>query len=116
MTCPHCYHTNPNRIHKHGKRLSRITFLRFQEIAVYLNLLKQRFKCRVCGRTFTSKTNVVEDNCFLFLILKTPRFFKQPDSYYNNSTYTAAFTIKMTMMTLTWNLSCYNMGRDHQSQ
>ncbi|UXR55468.1 transposase family protein [Staphylococcus schleiferi] len=44
MTCPHCYHTNPNRIHKHGKRLSRITFLRFQEIAVYLNLLKQRFK------------------------------------------------------------------------
>ena len=65
MTCPHCYHTNPNRIHKHGKRLSRITFLRFQEIAVYLNLLKQRFKCRVCGRTFTSKTNVVEDNCFI---------------------------------------------------
>ncbi|EPD51150.1 hypothetical protein HMPREF1208_01116 [Staphylococcus sp. HGB0015] len=41
MTCPHCYHSNPNRIHKHGKRLSRITFLRFQEIAVYLNLLKQ---------------------------------------------------------------------------
>ncbi|CAD7359544.1 transposase [Mammaliicoccus fleurettii] len=65
MTCPHCYHTNPNRIHKHGKRLSRITFLRFQEIAVYLNPLKQRFKCRVCGRTFTSKTNVVEDNCFI---------------------------------------------------
>ena len=65
MTCPHCYHTNPNRIHKHGKRLSRITFLRFQEIAVYLNLLKQRFKCMVCGRTFTSKTNVVEDNCFI---------------------------------------------------
>ncbi|WP_415669584.1 hypothetical protein [Staphylococcus schleiferi] len=25
-----------------------MTFLRFQEIAVYLNLLKQRFKCRVC--------------------------------------------------------------------
>ncbi|EPD48088.1 hypothetical protein HMPREF1208_02129 [Staphylococcus sp. HGB0015] len=65
MTCPHCYHSNPNRIHKHGKRLSRITFLRFQEIAVYLNLLKQRFKCRVCDRTFTSKTNVVEDNCFI---------------------------------------------------
>ncbi|CAD7358829.1 IS1181 transposase [Staphylococcus schleiferi] len=65
MTCPHCYHSNPNRIHKHGKRLSRITFLRFQEIAVYLNPLKQRFKCRVCGRTFTSKTNVVEDNCFI---------------------------------------------------
>ncbi|CAD7358987.1 transposase [Mammaliicoccus fleurettii] len=53
MTCPHCYHTNPNRIHKHGKRLSRITFLRFQEIAVYLNLLKQRFKC-MDGKCYAS--------------------------------------------------------------
>ncbi|EPD51904.1 hypothetical protein HMPREF1208_01026 [Staphylococcus sp. HGB0015] len=53
MTCPHCYHTNPNRIHKHGKRLSRITFLRFQEIAVYLNLLKQCFKC-MDGKCYAS--------------------------------------------------------------
>ncbi|NHA37948.1 hypothetical protein C1O35_02610 [Staphylococcus schleiferi] len=53
MTCPHCYHSNPNRIHKHGKRLSRITFLRFQEIAVYLNLLKQRFKC-MDGKCYAS--------------------------------------------------------------
>ncbi|QGS46107.1 hypothetical protein FOB90_05155 [Mammaliicoccus fleurettii] len=53
MTCPHCYHTNPNRIHKHGKRLSRITFLRFKEIAVYLNLLKQRFKC-MDGKCYAS--------------------------------------------------------------
>ncbi|QPA25185.1 MULTISPECIES: transposase family protein [Staphylococcus] len=27
--------------------------------------VKTMFKCRVCGRTFTSKTNVVEDNCFI---------------------------------------------------
>ena len=63
--CPLYLKAKHNQIHKHGKRASRITYLKFQEVGIYLKLLKQRFKCMCCLKTFTAKTSVVDDNCYI---------------------------------------------------
>ncbi|QLK85666.1 transposase [Staphylococcus sp. 17KM0847] len=63
--CEKCGHKNGGHIHKHGKRISRLTLLKSQESYVYFNLAKQRYKCQYCQSTFTASTNIVEENCFI---------------------------------------------------
>ena len=42
----------------------------------YLDLKKQRYKCRHCDRTFTLKTSLVESNCYLSNPLKQAIFLE----------------------------------------
>ncbi|CAA3802902.1 IS1181 transposase [Staphylococcus aureus] len=62
--CYCCGVKNEGQIHKHGKRVSRITLLKTQGYNTYLNLAKQRFKCLECNGTFTAKTSIVDESCF----------------------------------------------------
>ena len=63
--CPCCGIKNEGQIHKHGKRVSRITLLKTQGYNTYLNLAKQRFKCLECNSTFTAETEMVDKTCFI---------------------------------------------------
>ncbi|UXV36181.1 ISL3 family transposase [Staphylococcus sp. IVB6181] len=63
--CPCCGIKNEGQIHKHGKRVSRITLLKTQGYNTYLNLAKQRFKCLECNTTFTAETDVVDKTRFI---------------------------------------------------
>ncbi|HGZ7777423.1 TPA: transposase family protein, partial [Staphylococcus aureus] len=63
--CYCCGVKNEGQIHKHGKRVSRITLLKTQGYNTYLNLAKQRFKCLECNGTFTAKTSIVDESCFI---------------------------------------------------
>ncbi|MGT2397992.1 hypothetical protein ACVPOR_09970 [Staphylococcus aureus] len=42
-----------------------ITLLKTQGYNTYLNLAKQRFKCLECNGTFTAKTSIVDESCFI---------------------------------------------------
>ncbi|GAB5778786.1 hypothetical protein JMUB7523_26280 [Staphylococcus aureus] len=44
---------------------ARITLLKTQGYNTYLNLAKQRFKCLECNGTFTAKTSIVDESCFI---------------------------------------------------
>lgn len=63
--CYCCGVKNEGQIHKHGKRVSRITLLKTQGYNTYLNLAKQRFKCLECNGTFTAKTSIVDESCLI---------------------------------------------------
>ncbi|UXR34039.1 ISL3 family transposase [Staphylococcus simulans] len=63
--CMKCGCVNDGQIHKHGKRVSRLTLLKSQESNVYLNLAKERFKCLHCSKTFTAQTSIVDSHCFI---------------------------------------------------
>ncbi|MGV3041772.1 ISL3 family transposase [Staphylococcus rostri] len=64
-SCMYCTNKDSKQIHKHGKRVSRLTLLNSQESIVYFNLAKQRFKCQCCQKTFTAQTDVVDEHCFI---------------------------------------------------
>ncbi len=61
--CYCCGVKNEGQIHKHGKRVSRITLLKTQGYNTYLNLAKQRFKCLECNGTFLNI--IVDESCFI---------------------------------------------------
>lgn len=63
--CQRCGVVNEGQIQKHGKKESRITLPKMSECDTYLFLLKQRFKCNNCSKTFVAMTNIVNENCFI---------------------------------------------------
>ncbi len=52
-------------IYKNGTQCSRITLPIDGVKKTYLNLRKQRFKCKACEGTFTATTSLVEKHCYL---------------------------------------------------
>lgn len=50
---------------KNGTRHSRLTLASITGLPAYLNLAKQRFKCKTCGQSFTAKTSFVDPHCFI---------------------------------------------------
>lgn len=76
---PHCYncgHLFDSQIIKHGFKTSRIKMMKLSGFDTYLDLKKQRYKCRHCDRTFTLKTSLVESNCYLSNPLKQAIFLE----------------------------------------
>jgi transposase len=99
--CPHCGHVFDPSITKHGFKTSRITLPKVSEFNTYLKLRKQRYYCRHCDQTFTLKTPIVKDNCFisnntkLAVALKAKKKISEKDiaSDYNVSHCTVSRTI-----------------------
>ncbi|WP_017473636.1 transposase family protein [Amphibacillus jilinensis] len=52
-------------IYKNGTQCSRMTLPIGGVKKTYLNLRKQRFKCKACGNTFTAATSLVGKYCYL---------------------------------------------------
>ena len=58
--CPHCHGKD---IIKWGFKTSNIRFLKILEYNSILRLQKQRFRCKNCGKTFSTETNIVDKIC-----------------------------------------------------
>ena len=61
--CPECGCLNENTIIKNGSRKSLIKIPKISELNSYLELEKQRYKCKNCNKRFTAKTNIVDYRC-----------------------------------------------------
>ncbi|WP_208560574.1 transposase family protein, partial [Marinilactibacillus kalidii] len=69
--CKHCGEPNQNySIYKNGSQTSSVTFPTTGVTPTYLNVKKQRFKCKNCQRTFTASTPIVQENCFISNFIK----------------------------------------------
>ena len=74
--CYQCGHIFDSNIIKHGFKTSRIKMMKLSGFDTYLDLKKQRYKCRHCNSTFTLKTSLVESNCYLSNPLKQAIFLE----------------------------------------
>ena len=63
--CPICGNMEKNTIIKYGNTTSDIKLLPLNGDPTILRLKKQRFLCKECSHTFTAKTNIVDENCFI---------------------------------------------------
>ena len=64
--CMKCHTPNVNyTVYRNGTQKSRITIPMSGVSPTYLLLKKQRFQCKECGATFTAKTPLVKENCFI---------------------------------------------------
>lgn len=63
--CYRCGHVFDQDIIKHGFKSSLIVLQPVCDTPAYLKLRKQRYLCRHCGRTFTLKTSLVNQHCFI---------------------------------------------------
>ncbi|MZI33357.1 hypothetical protein GT389_13675, partial [Enterococcus durans] len=63
--CPHCLCVVPSRIIRWGTTTVRLLLNDVSEYRTYLELKKQRFKCKSCQRTFVADTSVAEKHCFI---------------------------------------------------
>ena len=63
--CPLCGCINENTIIKKGTRKSLIKINKHAELTSYLNLTKQRYKCKNCNRKFYATTNEVDYRCHI---------------------------------------------------
>lgn len=63
--CVRCGCVNQNSIVKNGLKTTRPLLLDTAGYPTYLNLKKQRFLCRECGKTFIAETNVVKKRCHI---------------------------------------------------
>ena len=61
--CPVCGCINDNSIVKNGTRKSLIKIPKVSELISYLELTKQRYKCKMCNKRFTAQTNIVDYKC-----------------------------------------------------
>ena len=68
-SCPFCNATS-NLIIKYGTKTSKIKLLPLNGNPAILNLKKQRFLCKKCNHTFTAKTNIVDQHCYISNIVK----------------------------------------------
>lgn len=99
--CPHCGHVFDYSIIKYGFKLSTIILPRVSEFNTYLKLRKQRYYCKHCAQTFTLKTDIVKEHCFisyntkLAIALKAKKKISEKDiaSEYNVSHCTVSRTI-----------------------
>lgn len=74
--CYHCGHSFDSNIIKHGFKTSRIKLVKISGFDAYLDLKKQRYKCRHCDRTFTLETSFVNPNCFISTPVKQAIFLE----------------------------------------
>lgn len=58
--CPYC---NSQNIKKNGTRKSLIKIPKISELDSYLELEKQRYYCKNCKHTITSRTDIVDYRC-----------------------------------------------------
>ena len=63
--CPLCGCINENTIIKKGTRNSLIKINKHAELTTYLDLTKQRYKCKNCNRKFYATTNEVDHKCHI---------------------------------------------------
>lgn len=64
--CVNCGIKNENEmVTKNGTQMSRITLPFTGVQPTYLRLKKQRFVCKACEKSFTAKTPIVKENCFI---------------------------------------------------
>ncbi|AFK59472.1 transposase [Enterococcus faecium DO] len=63
--CSHCLCVVPSRIIRWGTTTVRLLLNDVSEYRTYLELKKQRFKCKSCQRTFVADTSVAEKHCFI---------------------------------------------------
>lgn len=63
--CPHCLCVVPSEIIRWGTTTVRLLLNDVSEYRTYLELKKQRFKCKTCQRTFVADTSVAEKHCFI---------------------------------------------------
>ena len=63
--CPHCLCIVPSKIIRWGTTTVRLLLNDVSEYRTYLELKKQRFKCKTCQRTFVADTSVAEKHCFI---------------------------------------------------
>ncbi len=61
--CPMCGCINDTTIVKNGTKISLIKIPKVSEVASYLELKKQKYKCKMCNKRFTAKTNIVDYRC-----------------------------------------------------
>ncbi|PXW85448.1 transposase [Streptohalobacillus salinus] len=67
-------------IFKNGTQTSRITIPIAGAYPTYLLLKKQRFMCQACGSSFTAKTPVVNDHCFIAKTSKVQVLIKSAEA------------------------------------
>lgn len=63
--CYACGHVFDDQIIKHGFKTSVIKMPSISGFHTYLKLRKQRYFCKHCRSTFTLKTNIVAQNCYI---------------------------------------------------
>lgn len=63
--CYNCGHVFDENIIKHGFKTSTIKIPKVSGFDTYLKLKKQRYFCKHCNSTFTLKTNIVNENCYI---------------------------------------------------
>lgn len=64
--CHKCGAENTNfTVYKNGTQTSCITFPMSGIYPTYLKLNKQRFMCKACESSFTAKTPIVEEHCYI---------------------------------------------------
>ena len=63
--CPLCGCINENTIIKKGTRNSLIKINKHAELTTYLDLTKQRYKCKNCNRKFYATTPEVDYRCHI---------------------------------------------------
>jgi transposase len=63
--CYNCGHIFDSNIIKYGFKSSNILLPNISGFKTYLNLRKQRFYYKHCNPTFTLKSSIVKDNCFI---------------------------------------------------
>ena len=61
--CPACGYINDKSIVKNGTKTSLIKIPKVSELTSYLELNKQKYKCKMCNKIFTAKTNIVDYRC-----------------------------------------------------
>lgn len=65
-TCPVCGCVrHGSSIVRWGTKASMIVLPQVSRMNTYLRLRKQRWRCRDCGHTFSSHTDIVRKNCFI---------------------------------------------------
>ena len=81
MDCPKCKTEKEDAsIYKNGKQTSRITIPMTGTHPTYLLLKKQRFMCKVCESSFTAKTPIVKEHCFIAYNIKAQVLMKAAEA------------------------------------
>lgn len=79
--CEKCHAPNNDySIYKNGTQSSRVTFPMSGIRPTYLRIRKQRFMCKACGSTFTAKTPIVKENCFISTFIKAKILTKSSEA------------------------------------
>ena len=63
--CIHCNYKVASDIIRWGTTTVRLLMHNVSEYRAYLELKKQRFKCKACHRTFVADTSVAKKHCFI---------------------------------------------------